>query len=107
MLSTLTVNVIAFSGDLIYDEGKLWELYSLQKGQQTSDYHGFLGARDELMESLEKVRDASPIALIPTHGVVMKAPHKAIETLSHRLADCYDKYVSISALRHYFSETLY
>ena len=35
----------AFSGDLIYDEGQLWELYSLQKGQQTSDYHGFLGAR--------------------------------------------------------------
>ena len=36
----------AFTGDLIYDEGQLWELYSLQKGQQTSDYHGFLGARD-------------------------------------------------------------
>ncbi len=105
---TYLINVdgerFAFSGDLIYDEGQLWELYSLQKGQQTSDYHGFLGARDELRESLEKVRDASPTALIPTHGVVMRDPDKAIDVLLHRLADCYDKYVAISALRHYFPQ---
>ena len=94
----------AFTGDLIYDEGKIWELYSLQKGQQTSDYHGFLGARDELKESLEKVRQASPTALIPTHGVVMNDPDKAIDTLLERLAYCYDKYVAISALRHYFPQ---
>lgn len=94
----------AFTGDLIYDEGKIWELYSLQKGQQTTDYHGFLGARDELKESLEKVRQASPTALIPTHGVVMNDPDKAIDTLLERLAYCYDKYVSISALRHYFPQ---
>ena len=94
----------AFTGDLIYDEGKIWELYSLQKGQQTSDYHGFLGARDELKESLEKVRQTSPTALIPTHGVVMNDPDKAIDALLERLAYCYDKYVAISALRHYFPQ---
>ena len=92
----------AFSGDLIYDEGQLWELYSLQKGQQTSDYHGFLGARHELTESLEKVRQALPTALIPTHGVVMQNPDKAIDALLQQLGYCYDKYVAISALRHYF-----
>ena len=94
----------AFTGDLIYDEGKLWDLYSLQKGQQTTDYHGFLGARDELKESLEKVRQVSPIALIPTHGVVMNNPDGAIDALLERLAYCYDKYVAISALRHYFPQ---
>ena len=94
----------AFSGDLIYDEGKLWELYSLQKGQQTSDYHGFLGARDELKESLEKIRQASPTTLIPTHGAVMDNPDKAIDALLDRLVYCYDKYVAISALRHYFPQ---
>lgn len=103
---TYLINVdgecFAFSGDLIYGEGQLWELYSLQKGQQTSDYHGFLGARKELTESLEKIRHTSPTALIPTHGVVMKAPDRAIDALFDRLADCYDKYVAISALRHYF-----
>ena len=92
----------AFTGDLIYDEGQLWELYSLQKGQQTSDYHGFLGARDELSESLEKVRHVSPTALIPTHGVVMDNPDRAIDALLQQLAHCYDRYVAISALRHYF-----
>ena len=94
----------AFSGDLIYDAGKLWELYSLQKGQQTSDYHGFLGARDELKESLKKIRQASPTALIPTHGVVMNDPAGAIDALLDRLKYCYDKYVAISALRHYFPQ---
>ena len=94
----------AFTGDLIYDDGQLWELYSLQKGQQTSDYHGFLGARDELKESLEKVRQASPTVLIPTHGVIMDNPDRAIDALLERLAYCYDKYVSISALRHYFPQ---
>ena len=94
----------AFTGDLIYDEGMLWELYSLQKGQQTSDYHGFLGARDELKESLEKVRQASPTALVPTHGVIMNNPDRAIDALLERLAYCYDKYVAISALRHYFPQ---
>ena len=92
----------AFSGDLIYDEGQLWELYSLQKGQQTSDYHGFLGARDELTESLEKIRQTSPTALVPTHGVVMNNPDGAIDSLLRQLAHCYDRYVAISALRHYF-----
>lgn len=92
----------AFSGDLIYDKGKLWELYSLQKGQQTSDYHGFLGSRDELMKSLEKVRTALPTTLIPTHGIVMRNPDRAIKALFHQLTYCYDKYVAISALRHYF-----
>lgn len=94
----------AFTGDLIYDEGMLWELYSLQKGQQTTDYHGFLGARDELKESLEKIRQASPTALIPTHGIVMNNPNKAIDALLERLAYCYNKYVAISALRHYFPQ---
>ena len=94
----------AFTGDLIYGEGEIWELYSLQKGQQTSDYHGFLGARDELKESLEKVRQASPTALIPTHGAVMDNPDRAIDALLERLAYCYDKYVAISALRHYFPQ---
>ncbi len=94
----------AFSGDLIYDEGKIWELYGLQKGQQTTDYHGFLGAREELKESLEKVRQSSPTALVPTHGVVMKNPDAAIDKLHDQLDYCYDKYVSISALRHYFPQ---
>lgn len=96
--------LMAFTGDLIYDEGKIWDLYSLQKGQQTTDYHGFLGARDELKESLNKISEANPNAIIPTHGVVMEDPDIAFERLSNQINYCYDKYVSISALRHYFPD---
>ena len=95
---------IAFSGDLIYAEGQVWDIYSLQKGQQTTDYHGFLGARDELAESLEKILSSSPTTLIPTHGEVIHNPDIAIDKLLDHLKYCYDKYVSISALRHYFPQ---
>ena len=47
---------VVFCGDAIYDEGRVWELYSLQKGTQTSDYHGFLGARPQLVESLGRIK---------------------------------------------------
>lgn len=105
---TYMVNIddqlIAFTGDLIYDEGKIWDLYSLQKGQQTTDYHGFLGARDELKNSLEKVQQESPTMLIPTHGNIIENPDDAISKLYNQIDICYDKYVSISALRHYFPD---
>lgn len=93
---------VAFCGELIYDEGQVWEIYSLQKGVKTTDYHGFLGARHELTESLEKVRRAAPEALIPTHGVIMHNPDLAIDALLQRLAHCYEQYVATSALRHYY-----
>ena len=98
---------VIFSGDAIYDEGRLWDLHSLQKGVrrgdlQLTDYHGFLGARSQLVESLNRIKEARPQALVPSHGLIMTDPPKAIDTLVQRLNTCYDKYVAISALRHYF-----
>ena len=91
-----------FSGDVIYDEGQLWELYSLQKGWETRDYHGFLGDRKRLGASLDKLETAGASALIPSHGQVMSDPPRAIAALRGRLTACYEKYVAISALRYYF-----
>jgi glyoxylase-like metal-dependent hydrolase (beta-lactamase superfamily II) len=93
---------VAFCGDAIYDSGRLWELYSLQKGTMTSDYHGFLGARPQLVKSLARIKEASPQRLVPSHGRIMDDPARAIDALVRRLDLCYDKYVAISALRHYF-----
>ncbi len=100
---------VVFCGDLIYDHGQLWELYSLQKGfrrgkRQISDYHGFMGAQWELKESLNQLRKAKPDLLIPSHGRIMEKPAEAIDALIARIDTCYDKYVAISALRHYFPE---
>ena len=98
-----------FSGDCIYDEGRVWEIYSLQKGfrrgnRGVSDYHGFLGARPQLVESLGRIKAAKPDRLVPSHGRIMADPAKAIDALVKRFDVCYDKYVAISALRHYFPE---
>ena len=93
-----------FCGDAICDEGKVWDIHSLQKGTLTSDYHGFLGARPQLEASLGRIKDAKPAALVPSHGKIMNEPAKAIDALVARLDLCYDKYVAISALRHYFPE---
>ena len=93
---------VVFCGDAIYDEGRVWDIHSLQKGTQTSDYHGFLGARPQLVKSLARIKAAKPHCLVPSHGRIMKDPAKAIDALVKRLDVCYDKYVAISALRHYF-----
>jgi len=96
-----------FSGDCIYDEGRVWDVYSLQKGFQRekrriTDYHGFLGAQWELKESLGRIKDTKADRLVPSHGSIMSDPARAIDTLITRIDLCYDKYVAISALRHYF-----
>jgi glyoxylase-like metal-dependent hydrolase (beta-lactamase superfamily II) len=93
-----------FCGDVIYDEGQIWELYSLQKGWETRDYHGFLGDRERLFEGLSKIKAANASALIPSHGTIVTAPGRAIDVLRERLTACYEQYVAISALRHYFPE---
>jgi len=98
-----------FSGDCIYDEGRVWDVYSLQKGLQRgkrriTDYHGFLGAQWELKESLGRIKEAEADRLVPSHGSIVSDPAKAIDALVARIDRCYDKYVAISALRHYFPE---
>lgn len=96
---------IVFCGDLIYAAGQLWELYSLQKGNaRVTDYHGFLGDRQRVLQSLDRLVAVNPIRLIPTHGVVIQNISSAVDLLRQRLAQCYDSYVAISALRHYFPE---
>ena len=92
----------AFSGDVIAGPGQVWDVHSLQKGTQTTDYHGFLGARPQLVESLGRLKAAGAAALVPSHGVIMNDPPAAIDATVAALDRCYDKYVAISALRHYF-----
>jgi len=100
-------NRVVFCGDCIYDEGRVWDVYSLQKGfskggQQIGGYHGFMGDRWRLVESLGRVKDLRPKVLVPSHGHLMTEPAKAIDALVRRFETCYENYVAISALRHYF-----
>jgi glyoxylase-like metal-dependent hydrolase (beta-lactamase superfamily II) len=98
-----------FCGDAIYDAGKIWELYSLQKGFQRGtrrigDYHGFLGAQDALIESLGRIKAVGADVFVPSHGNIMNEPAAAVDKLLAQLEKCYDRYVAISALRHYFPQ---
>lgn len=100
---------VLFCGDVIYDHGRLWDVHSLQKGfsrgnRRISDYHGFLGAQWELKEGLARIKAAGPDVMVPSHGRIMDKPAEAIDALTARLDACYEKYVAISALRHYFPE---
>ncbi len=98
---------IVFCGDCIYDNGQVWDIWSLQKGfakggAKIGAYHGFMGDRWTLIESLERIRQFKPSMLIPSHGRIMRQPDEAIGALAKRLEACYENYVAISALRHYF-----
>ncbi|MAF10417.1 hypothetical protein CMK11_08195 [Candidatus Poribacteria bacterium] len=94
---------VAFVGDVLCEGGRLWDIHSLQKGEEgLSDYHGFLGARGELAGSLERLREAAPDVIVPSHGGIIHDPQAAIATLLARLEACYDQYASVSALRYYF-----
>jgi glyoxylase-like metal-dependent hydrolase (beta-lactamase superfamily II) len=98
---------VVFCGDCIYDEGQVWDVYSLQKGfskggQQIGGYHGFMGDRWRLVESLGRIKQLRPKVLVPSHGNLMTQPAKAIDALARRFETCYENYVAISALRYYF-----
>lgn len=101
---------IVFSGDCIYDKGQVWDLYSLQEAysrgsRRLSFYHGFMGARWRLAESLGRIKDLRPDVLVPSHGNLMERPAQAIDAVVERLDQCYDKYIAISSLRYWFRES--
>jgi len=100
---------VVFSGDCISGPGQIPDLFSLQRGFQSGDrkiggYHGFMGDRWRLAESLKKLVHLQPHLLVPSHGAPIDRPSEALTLLVERLGAAYENYVGISALRHYFPE---
>lgn len=87
---------IAFTGDLIYGPGKLWEIYSLQNrvGPLRMPHLGFGGMGEVVKGSLERVLAAKPDLLIPSHGVVMRDPHSAVEQMKRNFDAVMDNYLT-------------
>jgi glyoxylase-like metal-dependent hydrolase (beta-lactamase superfamily II) len=98
---------IAFTGDLIRDDGKLPDLFSLQDAIPTAKiggYHGWAGRLGDLMTSLERIAAEKPDYLIPLRGPIVRDPLAAIGRLRQRIRAVYRNYLSIDALRWYFKD---
>lgn len=98
---------VCFSGDVLYGPGQVWELYSLQRHfGVVSDYHGFLGARSQLLPSLEKLAGCGAGMLVPSHGEVMRESSAAVAATRQALEAVWRNYCSVSALNYYFPHLL-
>ncbi len=98
---------VAFTGDLIRDDGKLQDLFSLQDAipeAKIGGYHGWAGRLGELMASLDRVAAEKPDLLVPLRGPVIRDPAAAIARLQRRIRAVYANYLSIDALRWYFKD---
>jgi len=97
----------AFVGDLIYGDGQLLDLYSLQDavaGAKIGGYHGWAGRMDRLIHSLRRIASRNPYILVPARGPVIRNPQAAIDKLIGRLQAVYRNYLSVNAGRWYFRE---
>jgi len=91
---------IAFIGDLLYGPGQVWDLYSLFR--VVGDYHGFLGMREPLIESLHRLKATGATPAVPSHGAPFDNVADAAALMEDRLNRLFRNYVSISALNFYF-----
>ena len=97
----------AFVGDIIYGNGKLFDLYSLQDAvaeAKIGGYHGWAGRMGTLIDSLQNVAARQPDILVPARGPVIRNPGEAINLLIERLRAVYENYLSISAGKWYFRD---
>jgi glyoxylase-like metal-dependent hydrolase (beta-lactamase superfamily II) len=95
---------IACVGDLIYGDGRLLDLYSLQDAipQAKEDgYHGYAARAGDLVESLRKLAQWKPDVLIPARGPVIHDPDRAMAALASRLKAVFASHFAIDALRWY------
>lgn len=90
----------AFTGDLIFGDGKVFDLYSFQDSLPGIDgYHGYAVRLGQLIKSLTHIADQKPDFLIPARGPIIYNPNEAISKLIERIRALYQNYLSITAQR--------
>ena len=96
---------VAFTGDLIYAGGRIFDLYSLQDAieeTETRGYHGYAARAADVLASLRKLAAREPDILIPARGPPIHNPAEAVETLIDRLERLFSAYFQTDALRWYW-----
>ena len=97
----------AFTGDLIYGDGKIFDLYSFQDAipeAKVGGYHGYGSRLADLITSLKSIKEWEPDIIYPARGPVIGNPGKAIDKLITRVQALYRNYLSTNALHWYFKE---
>ncbi len=97
----------AFTGDLIYGDGKILDLYSFQDSLNgIGGYHGYAVRLGQLVKSLEQIAGENPDMIIPSRGPIIANPGPAIQKLISQVRALYLNYLSTSAYRWYFPERI-
>jgi glyoxylase-like metal-dependent hydrolase (beta-lactamase superfamily II) len=71
----------AFTGDLIYGDGKIFDLYSFQDAiptAQVGGYHGYGGRLADLLASVRKLQEEKLDLIVPVRGPLIREPGKAL-----------------------------
>lgn len=106
-LATIDGKRIAFTGDLIYGDGQLLDVYSLQTGipeAKTRGYHGYAARAGKLMTSLRQLGALRPDILVPARGPVIRDPARAMGKLIARLNVFFLGHFEFDALRWYWGD---
>ncbi|MGQ9589724.1 MAG: MBL fold metallo-hydrolase [Planctomycetota bacterium] len=106
-LVRLEGKLVAFPGDLIYGDGKLFDLYSLQDAipeAKIGGYHGYAARLADAVASARKLAAERPDLIVPARGPLIRDPAAAAERLLARIDAFYRNYLSVDALRWYFGD---
>ncbi|MEO5601636.1 MAG: MBL fold metallo-hydrolase, partial [Cyclobacteriaceae bacterium] len=97
----------AFVGDLIYGDGKIFDLYSFQDSLgRIRGYHGYAARLGQLISSLQLIAGQKPDFIIPSRGPIINDPDASIQNLIQQVRLLYRNYLSISAYRWYYPERM-
>jgi len=97
----------AFTGDLIYSDGKILDLYSFQDSLRSiRGYHGYATRLGQMISSLQAIADEKPDIIIPARGPIITDPDVSIGELIRKIRSVYQNYLEISAYRWYSQERM-
>ena len=98
---------IAVTGDLIYEGGRLFDLYSLQDAIPEANvhgYHGYAARAANVISSLRELAARNPNVIVPARGPLIEDPQEAIGQLIARLQELFRNYYRTDALRWYWGD---
>jgi glyoxylase-like metal-dependent hydrolase (beta-lactamase superfamily II) len=98
---------IACTGDLIYGDGQIFDLYSLQDAvpeAKARGYHGYAARAVDLIRSLHKIAGAKPDIILPARGPAITNPQASINRLITRLQTFLASHFETDALRWYWGD---